>query len=371
VIECLAQTFLREGGSLEDLKKVWGINYRLGKDRPQLVTLKYNQLESPMGDPLVRQCRGLILDSADNWKIVARPWDKFFNEGEVHAAKIDWPTARVQEKLDGSLIIMYWYEGDWRVATSGTPDASGEVGTANPNYTFQDLFWWLWDQLGCKKPHERWKDWTFHFELLTSYNRIVTKSQGNRIVFISARALDGEEEMVGADEFPINTYHWEAVKDFPLSTMGAVLETFKEMDPLLQEGYVVVDGNLNRIKVKHPGYLALHHLRGNGNLTAKRIIDVVRTGETAEILASFPEWKKDFAPFIDAYAKLVGHLATEYERWKDIPLQKAFALEALKTRCPAALFAMRSQRVQSIRQFLQEMNVETLLIIIEVYKNVA
>jgi tRNA splicing ligase len=53
---------------------------------------------------VVQECRGLILDESANWRIVAFPYTKFFNYGEEHAASIDWSTACVQEKLDGSLM---------------------------------------------------------------------------------------------------------------------------------------------------------------------------------------------------------------------------------------------------------------------------
>lgn len=364
MIECLPQTFLREGGSLEDLKAKWGINHKRGVLRPNLVSLKYDQIKSPFSEPLVRQCRGLILDSANNWALVARPFDKFFNLGEELAAKIDWQTARCQEKLDGSLMILYWFDGDWRVATSGTPDATGSVGHVNPDWNFQGLFWWVWNCQLMKRPAEKWREWTFLFELLTPYNRVVTKPVGNRIVFLSARSLDGEEEMVGGDEFPCETYHWEAVQEYPLRTMKDILLTFEKMNPLVQEGYVIVDGDLNRIKVKHPGYVALHHLKGDG-FGPKRVLECIRMGETAEIVASFPEWKPDFDKMAHKYADLVGHLEAEYGRLKDIPLQKAFALEALKTRCPSALFALRSGKVQSIRGHLQQLNVESLLVTLE------
>ena len=33
----------------------------------------------------------------------------------------------MQEKLDGSLCVAYYYQGDWHVATTGTPDAGGPV----------------------------------------------------------------------------------------------------------------------------------------------------------------------------------------------------------------------------------------------------
>jgi tRNA splicing ligase len=32
---------------------------------------------------IVRESRGVILDSANNWSVVALPFDKFFNYGEL------------------------------------------------------------------------------------------------------------------------------------------------------------------------------------------------------------------------------------------------------------------------------------------------
>jgi hypothetical protein len=90
-----------------------------------LVQLKYSQIGSPMHEPIVQECRGLVLDEAERWRVVCRAYDKFFNIGEPNATEIDWPAARVYEKLDGSLMTLYRYGGAWHVASSGVPDASG------------------------------------------------------------------------------------------------------------------------------------------------------------------------------------------------------------------------------------------------------
>ncbi len=95
---------------------------------PHLISLKYSQIDSPMGEKIVQQCRGIVLDRSQDWAIVSYPYDKFFNYGEGHRATVNWSTARVYEKLDGSLMTLYFYEGAWHVQSSGTPDAGGEVG---------------------------------------------------------------------------------------------------------------------------------------------------------------------------------------------------------------------------------------------------
>ena len=93
--------FLRSGGKLAQLAEEFGITPRRHGRYPNLVLLKYSQINSPMAERIVQECRGLILDEADQWRVVSAPYFKFFNYGEPHVATIDWSTARVYEKLDG------------------------------------------------------------------------------------------------------------------------------------------------------------------------------------------------------------------------------------------------------------------------------
>lgn len=81
-----------------------------------LVLLQYQQLNSDMKIKLVQECRGSIF-RCDNgeWKYVCRPFDKFFNYGEGNAAKIDWSTARILEKVDGC-----FHEGTLVTLADGT-----------------------------------------------------------------------------------------------------------------------------------------------------------------------------------------------------------------------------------------------------------
>jgi hypothetical protein len=71
-----------------------------------LASLRYDQIESPMHEPIVQQCRGMVVDTARRG-VLAWSYNKFWNHGETLAAPVDWATARVQEKLDGSLMILH------------------------------------------------------------------------------------------------------------------------------------------------------------------------------------------------------------------------------------------------------------------------
>ena len=67
-------------------------------------------------DEITLQTRGLVTDNEGN--VVARPFKKFFN---IEEGKFE-PTEKfeVWEKMDGSLLIVFWYEGKWIVATRGS-----------------------------------------------------------------------------------------------------------------------------------------------------------------------------------------------------------------------------------------------------------
>jgi RNA ligase len=67
-------------------------------------------------DEITLQTRGLVTDNEGN--IIARPFNKFFNIEEGKHT----PTEKfeVWEKMDGSLGIVFWYQGQWVVATRGS-----------------------------------------------------------------------------------------------------------------------------------------------------------------------------------------------------------------------------------------------------------
>ncbi|MFA5031319.1 MAG: RNA ligase [Patescibacteria group bacterium] len=98
------------------------------QEKENLYLLKYSQIDSDFSYRIVRQCRGIILEKGTN-KIVAYPFDKFFNIQEGHADKVDFGTASIQEKVDGSIIKVYYYDNKWNIATNGTIDAKDAEAT--------------------------------------------------------------------------------------------------------------------------------------------------------------------------------------------------------------------------------------------------
>lgn len=357
--DILVQAYLRSGEeSLESLKTKYGIRVSRGIAYPHLVQLKYDQLESPMGLPLVQQCRGLILDEADGWRTVARPFDKFFNLGEHYAANLDWSQpVQVQEKLDGSLIIMYWYGGGWQVATSGVPDASGEI---YPGRTFAQAFWDTYLQHGYPHLTRDCAYFTFMFEFTSPANRVVVRQRQSRIRVIGARSIQDGSELNLIDLANVGT-GWPVVQTFPFNSIEEVLDTLPDMDPLRQEGYVLVDHRSHRLKVKCPAYLRLHHLRGNGTPSPKRILDVIRRGEAPEILANWPEWTDAFRAVQLDYDRLVSLIKAAWADHQRHPLGKEFALAVKGYPFSGVLFSLKRGHTSSIKEALKGMYLDTLV----------
>ena len=257
------------------------------------VLIKYSQIESPMEEEIVRECRGLILER-DTWEVMNYSFYKFFNLQEGHAANIDWDTAHILEKLDGSLIQLYWdwHKEKWMVATSGMAEAEGQVNNMLDT-TFNELFWNTLEKMGIDF-HDRTfaKGYSYSFELTTPYNVVVKPHATSSVTLLAMRDLKSLEEL------PYNQMRSIAkgamipfVKRYDLNqAANSIMATFKDM-PWDEEGYVVVDANFNRVKLKNPAYVAVHHTKGK--LGEHHIMEVIKTNEVDEVVAVFTERKEE------------------------------------------------------------------------------
>jgi hypothetical protein len=135
-----------------------------------------------------------------------------------------------------------------------------------------------------------------------------------------------------------------------------------ELRQLLGSGprRVVVDRHFNRLKLKHPIYVKLHHLRTGLN-SQRAIVDVVRQGEANEVLACLPEFTTMIREAQQRYEALIKELEVAYQKIETIPIQRDFAQAALKTRCSSALFAVRAKKAPSIRHYLTTLRIEQLV----------
>lgn len=223
---------------------------------------------------VTRQCRDLIIDNKLN--IVARPFDKFLNYGQNQSDVFlkDY-TVEVTDKMDGSLGIVFEYEGEWHVATRGSFTSDQAV----------------WATSFLHTPHkdyklDLWYEETYLVEIIYPGNRVVL-NYGDRedLVLLAAR-----NAVTGAVRAAKDVEEWYGPKTttFPYKTLTEALEAPPRTNA---EGFVVYFPELDyRIKIKQGDYVLLHKIVTG--LTERRIWENMKDGKTLpELYAIVPdEW---------------------------------------------------------------------------------
>jgi hypothetical protein len=352
---------------LEKTLKDFNLKSRVYENK---ILLKYDQLSSPtlMAMPEMQDSRGIILELG-TWKVLSLAFRKFFNSEEGNAHKIDWNTARILEKLDGTLIQLYWdeFKGKWFAGTTGTAEGEGEVNN-KMGTTFNDLFFQTVTEKYGLELDQLDKGYCFVFELTTPYNIVVKPHGESSASLLTVRELATLEEISYEELLTVGrNLNIPVVKSYDLNAkdVGALLRTFEGM-PWSEEGYVVVDANFNRIKIKNPAYVAVHHLKGKS--AEHNIITIVKSNEIEEFGSTFPERKEELYKLKANYDILLDKLNTT---WEELKLRKPKnIMPAEKKKYAAAVFevctkydlkpftglyfGLNDGKVESVEKFLIE-----------------
>jgi RNA ligase len=258
-------------------------------------------------NPVTLACRGLIARPATG-EVVARPFTKFFNYGQVGAATIalDAPV-QVTDKMDGSLGIVYpTSDGRYAVATRGS-FASDQAVHATALLRSRYATWW-------PTP-----GWTALFEIVYPANRIVCDyGDTDDLVFLGAvDMLTGKVEGPGVGRFM--GWRGPATTAFAAPTLSDALAIEPRPNA---EGVVVRCLNTGgMIKLKQADYVALHRIVTG--LSARTVWQHLVDGKSLdELIAPLPDefhpWVQDIANGITtAVQQEAWRLEEEYTRVRD------------------------------------------------------
>lgn len=237
-------------------------------------------------NPAVRICRGLIVDPSNyDYRVVARPWEKFFGYGQAEAGDIDFSApAEVSDKADGSLGIIYLSPGGLpRVATRGS-FASNQAVWASM---------WLQDHPVLSNPNHL-MDITYLVEIIYPENRIVL-DYGN---YEGLRLLGGVEIETGRYIGPSSDelgWDGDRTEVFSASTLAEALALPPRAGA---EGMCVRFLDTNKIvKIKQDDYLKAH-----AYLTNCTPLQIWRKLGEGYILEDFlQEAPDEFVPLVTQY----------------------------------------------------------------------
>jgi len=305
-------------------------NLKISADGPY-VMFKYNQLTSDFSNSIVREARGIIFRRDDWSHPVCWAFNKFGNYSEGWVEDINWDTAFVSEKVDGSLIKV-WYDRLWHISTNGTIEAFDAKLNDIKVHDFEELFLQTLGEYNytCFSDFTNHldEDKTYMFELVGPYNRVVVPYEEPDIYFLGARnKYTGEEFncsslVAGA----LGMGRFKLPKQYPLHSVNdcvKLAETFS-WD---QEGFVACDAQFNRVKIKSPAYVMAHFARNNNVINRKHLINVILTNEVEEFLCYAADYKEELEKvqnLMKSFCKVGDQIAKSCQRLYDIP-KKTYA----------------------------------------------
>ena len=162
------------------------------KFKGDLAIFNYN-VEVDFSNPLVQESRGIIINVISA-EVVCWPFRKFGNWQESYVDTIDWSTARVQEKIDGSIIKLYYYDGAWRWATNGMIDAV-EADCMYSSKNFLDVIKSA-SNYGMIDFDSLNKDYTYIFELVSPDTKVVIDYGYTKLFHLGTRNNKNGEEYI-------------------------------------------------------------------------------------------------------------------------------------------------------------------------------
>lgn len=279
------QKYIQQNG-LDKLISTYNLVANYSKRYPNLVQLCYHQLDTPKND-ITNECRGLILDTTDNYRAISYPFYRFSDYDDRSDKQLDLNSLKFYEKLDGSIISLYYYNNEWNISTKTMPDADGLI--RHKEKSFRDYFFETFNNLNYYLPIDT--NLVYIFEFLFPEQGIVTKNK-EQISLLMVRDLTTYQEINHIEI--AEKYGWDKV--IPIeTTLEEIKIIIRNLDPIKCEGYVVCDKNYKRFKIKSPQYERISELKINYDNTEERqtmiekdnfrkLCDIIRTNSHTSFL---------------------------------------------------------------------------------------
>lgn len=255
------------------------------------VTAQYNW----SWDEVTLQCRGLVIDEDNN--VIARPFRKFFTieqlqgdeSGEKILQKLYSETYEVQEKLDGSLVIIFKYEGELVTATRGSFESEQAIKA-------YDLI---------PEGFTPVEGFTYLFEIIYKQNKIVCDYDFEGLVLLSIINTEN-----GSEHSNFYQTWFKRPKIYSFNSLEEIL-SYKEPNI---EGFIVKFEDGTRIKIKTEDYKRLHRLITGVN--EKTVWEALKSDKLEELLENTPDefykWVREVKERLEFLYRDLERQAFEY-----------------------------------------------------------
>lgn len=247
----------------------------------------------------MRECRGIILEKGTN-KIVCYTFNK--NYDNISDLSDEYV---VEKSIDGTQIRLFYYNGEWRCATTRCIDAKKAFWFSEKS--FYQLFQDASGELNYEMMN---KDYCYSFVLCHPENRIVVKYDVPKIYHVLTRNMMNGEEIeqdVGVEKPERFDIKYEGVMKYE-----DVIKMSKNEDNIGMEGYIIRDKMNRRLKVQNEGYKMMKELRGNVNNLFYRYLEIRRDGLVDIFLKNYPEYESKIENYKNDLVRLFNYIYQFY-----------------------------------------------------------
>lgn len=257
-------------------------------------------------DVFTLMARGLILCPSQK-KVVCTPFVKFFNYAEFFT-ELPNEGFTVTEKLDGSLGLLFFWDGEWWVVTKGSFQSEQAVWATD----------WFRKNVNTKA---MCKTYSYLFEIIYPENRIVVRYDFSGLVLLGIYNDGGAEIIPEHLELFAVDMGVRCVPQKHYNSLDELLALAETMD-ISSEGFVVRFNNGFRIKIKGVDYCRVHRLVSY--CTPLAVWEMLANmNDMTDILKDLPEeFHTDFTNILhileDQFAKMYAQVAAFYEGTKDV-----------------------------------------------------
>ena len=360
------------------------------KDLGDCTLIKYNQLFSDFKEPMVREARGIrVQKKGRKYRLVRIAFTKFFCAGDPNAKRDLYKLAHrkqwfVEEKIDGSLITLAWWDNKWHVSTSGNIDAyKAPLSFANGDIqNFGKLFEYASKgKIDYKQLNKRF---TYIFELVGLENKVVVPYEVEDIYYLGRR---NNNTLLEVPYFKDNCAGVEDCKrpkcrvvDISKNPKKIIKELQREVNSFTKdqehfEGYVISDSSLKtRVKMKSSKYLELSSQKGDGVFSARKILLMIKDHKDDDVLSSFPEYKPQFDDIRNKLSNWMIELKNDIDEMKSLKFEsrKDLAMWAKEKSFSSILFAAyntENSDMDWIEKEVYKIKIDNLLMYIGVRKD--
>lgn len=266
-------------------------------------------------------CRGLVID--ENYNIIARSFPKFFSYEQLNGTL---PTGDfvVEEKLDGSMLLVFKYKDEVITATRGSFESEQAIKAKEFLPELFDLYFI--------------PDTTYIFEVIYKENRIVVDYDFEGLVLLA--------------EYDTKLDLWDDDLDSDVETFGfrrPKVYSFNSLDDILKcnesniEGFVLRYSNGQRVKIKTEDYKRLHRLVTG--VSEKTVWEALRDNKFSELIDNVPDefynWVEEVKKDLEStYFGIEYQCKRDFDRIKHYETRKDFAIPAMRSRYSQVLFQM-------------------------------